>query len=64
MKFVDLGPAVAPLILVDRRDKKDSIFSLVSSNVARRAAWDLAEKDGHDGPREWIITPAAKLSPT
>lgn len=59
-----LGPAVAVLIWLDRKAKKDGIVNLASSNEARRAAADLAGKDGHEAPHGAVLAPAAPRART
>ncbi|CAM1509041.1 Fc.00g027800.m01.CDS01 [Cosmosporella sp. VM-42] len=56
---VALAPAIATLIYLDRRAKKDGIVNMASGNSARRAARELAERDGHEGPRGAIIATTA-----
>ncbi|KAH6896758.1 major facilitator superfamily domain-containing protein [Thelonectria olida] len=55
-----LAPAVATLIYLDRKAKKDGIVNIASSNAARRAARELAQERGEDGPHGAIIAPAAE----
>lgn len=59
-----LGPAIATLIYLDRQARKRGIVNLASSNEARRAARELAEQEGHDGPRGAIVAPAAEIEAT
>ncbi|KAK1498909.1 hypothetical protein CCUS01_02529 [Colletotrichum cuscutae] len=54
-----LGPAIATLLYLDRKAKKDGIVNLASSNAARRAAREMADEKGYDGPRGAIVAPAA-----
>ncbi|KAK7422839.1 hypothetical protein QQX98_001401 [Neonectria punicea] len=61
---VALGPAAATLIYLDRQAKKHGIVNIASSNAERRAARELAEKSGHEGPRGAIGTPAAEDTTT
>ena len=61
---VALGPAIATLIYLDRKAKKDGIVNLASGNAARRAANELAERDGHQAPHGAIIAPAAVQAQT
>ncbi|KZL63241.1 siderophore iron [Colletotrichum incanum] len=59
-----LGPAIATLLYLDRKAKKDGIVNLASSNETRRAAKELAKEKGHDGPRGAIVAPATEPSST
>lgn len=59
---VALGPAVAVLIWLDRKAKKAGVVNIASSNAARRAACDLAEKQGVEAPHGAVVAPAAKAS--
>lgn len=61
---VALGPAIATLIWLDRKAKKAGIVNLASSNAARRAAHDLAEKDGTEAPHGAVVAVAADPSET
>lgn len=61
---VALGPAITTLIWLDRKAKKAGIVNLASSNAARRAARDLAEKEGTEAPRGAMIATAAAPSET
>jgi MFS family permease len=56
---VALGPAIATLIWLDRKAKKAGIVNLASSNAARRAAHDNAEKDGPGVPYGAVVASAA-----
>ncbi|KAK6215633.1 siderophore iron transporter [Colletotrichum tabaci] len=53
-----LGPAIATLLYLDRKARNEGIVNLASSNAARRAAEELAEEKGYDGPRGAIVAPA------
>ncbi|KAJ9133838.1 Siderophore iron transporter [Pleurostoma richardsiae] len=55
-----LGPAIATLIYLDRKAKKDGIVNIASSNAARRAARELAERQGHEAPHGVVVAPAAE----
>lgn len=59
---VALGPAVAILIWPDRKAKQAGIVNIASSNAARRAARDLAEKEGIETPHGAVVVPAAEVS--
>ncbi|GKT97081.1 siderophore iron transporter [Colletotrichum tofieldiae] len=59
-----LGPAIATLLYLDRKAKNDGIVNLASSNEARRAARELAEEKGYDGPHGAIVAPATESSST
>ncbi|CAG8059727.1 unnamed protein product [Penicillium salamii] len=59
-----LGPAIATLIWLDRKAKKAGIVNLASSNAARRAARELAEKEGMEAPRGAVVAAAADSSET
>lgn len=56
---VALGPAIATLIFLDRKAKKDGIVNIASSNAERRAATDLADQGGYQAPHGAIVAPAA-----
>ncbi|OBR09764.1 Siderophore iron transporter [Colletotrichum higginsianum IMI 349063] len=53
-----LGPAIATLLYLDRKARNEGVVNLASSNAARRAAEELAEEKGYDGPRGAIVAPA------
>ncbi|KAJ4259588.1 hypothetical protein NW762_007518 [Fusarium torreyae] len=55
-----LSPAVATLIYLDRKAKKEGIVNIASSNAARRAAREIAEENGYHGPHGAIVAPAAE----
>jgi MFS family permease len=59
---VALGPAVATLVYLDRKAKNKGIVNMASSNAARRAARDDAQKEGHVGPRGAVTAPAVESS--
>ncbi|KAH7002280.1 hypothetical protein EDB80DRAFT_867287 [Ilyonectria destructans] len=59
---VALGPAVATLIYLDRQAKKHGIVNIASSNAARRAAREMAEEHGEEGPHGVIVARAADES--
>ncbi|OLN85439.1 Siderophore iron transporter 3-like protein 2 [Colletotrichum chlorophyti] len=59
-----LGPAIATLLYLDSKAKKDGIVNLASSNAARRAARELADEKGYDGPHGAIIAPAVESTTT
>ncbi|RMZ44726.1 hypothetical protein AFCA_010953 [Aspergillus flavus] len=56
---VALGPAVATLIYLDRKAKKNGIVNIASSNAARRAAGNLSEREGRDIPHGTVSARAA-----
>ncbi|KAE8309942.1 hypothetical protein BDV41DRAFT_567004 [Aspergillus transmontanensis] len=56
---VALGPAVATLVYLDRKAKQNGIVNIASSNAARRAAGNLAEREGRDIPHGTISARAA-----
>lgn len=56
---VVIGPAIVVLVWLDRKARKHGIVNMASSNADRRAARDMAEQNGYDGPRGIIIAPAA-----
>ncbi|WQF86910.1 Putative major facilitator superfamily, MFS transporter superfamily [Colletotrichum destructivum] len=58
-----LGPAIATLLYLDRKARNEGVVNLASSNAARRAAKELAEEKGYDGPRGAIVA-AAPLEPS
>lgn len=57
---VCLGPAIFTLIYLERKAHKEGIVNLASSNAARRAARELAEKEGYEAPRGIIVAPAVE----
>lgn len=61
---VVLGPAIAVLIRLDRRAKKEGIVNMASSAGERCAARKQAEKEGLEGPRGTIVTPAVASDET
>ncbi|KAF7546694.1 hypothetical protein G7Z17_g8242 [Cylindrodendrum hubeiense] len=61
---VALGPAVATLISLDRKAKKHGIVNIASSNATRRAAREMAEEHGEEGPHGAIVAAAADDSRT
>ncbi|KAM5345835.1 hypothetical protein ACJ41O_011696 [Fusarium nematophilum] len=61
---VALAPAVATLIWLDRKAKRDGVVNIASSNAARRAARELAEQRGYEGPHGAIVAPAAEPNRT
>lgn len=56
---VVIGPAIVILIWLDRKGRKHGIVNMASSNADRRAAREMAEQHGYDGPRGIIVAPAA-----
>ncbi|KAL6363939.1 hypothetical protein LRP88_03370 [Fusarium phalaenopsidis] len=61
---VALSPAVATLIYLDRKAKKEGVVNIASSNAARRAARELAQESGYEGPHGAIVAPAAEENKT
>ena len=61
---VALGPAVVVLIYLDRKAHKHGIVNMSSSNAERRAASDIAEKDGVDAPHGIVVAAAAPKEQT
>lgn len=59
-----LLPAIITLIVLDRRAKKAGLVNMASSNAARRAAKDLADREGHEAPRGIIAAPSAESATT
>ncbi|KAH8803311.1 putative siderophore iron transporter [Xylogone sp. PMI_703] len=58
---VALGPAVATLIWLDRKAKKDGIVNIASSKAARRAAGEqLAAEKGHGSPSNGVAAAAGE----
>ena len=56
---VAIGPAIVILISLDRKARKQGIVNMASSNAARRAAKDVAEKEGTEAPRGTVVAVAA-----
>lgn len=61
---VCLGPAIAALIWLDREANRRGIVNVSSSNAARRAAGELAQENGEEGPRGMVVAPAAAPTET
>ncbi|KIY63125.1 MFS general substrate transporter [Cylindrobasidium torrendii FP15055 ss-10] len=61
---VCLGPAICTLIYLDNKAQKEGIVNVASSNAARRAARELAEREGLDAPRGAIVARAVKPTST
>lgn len=55
-----LGPAIVTLIYLDRKARQQGIVNMASSNAARRAAGEAAEKEGTEKPHGDIVAPAVK----
>lgn len=61
---VAIGPAIVILISLDRKARKQGVVNMASSNAARRAAKDVAEKDGTDAPSGTVVALAATPNST
>jgi MFS family permease len=53
-----LGPAIALLMYLDRQARHFGVVNMASSSAARRAAGELAERQGHEAPKGTIIAQA------
>lgn len=61
---VAISPAIAVLIYLDRKARKNGIVNMASSNAERRAAKELAETEGREAPHGTIVASAAKWDAT
>lgn len=61
---VALGPAIAVLIVLERKAKKHGIVNMASSNYERRAAAEFAKANGEEGPRGAVTATAVTTERT
>lgn len=61
---VALGPAIITLIHLDWKARKEGTVNIAASNAARRAAKELAEREGYEVPRGIVAAPAAEPAST
>lgn len=59
-----LLPAIFTLVILDRKARKAGLVNMASSNAARRAARELAEREGIEAPHGIITAPAAESATT